>query len=259
MRSEHWSCTPLADRIRGIAKPTALEWDAWDQWHEGAKHKHPIRYWIAETGLQKLQDIVYWIPEKIDALVYWVYTRWQRPAHVLRAHKEHIKPGTGWDFCDRLLPCIMSELVDFVEIDKALDQVRWDVESRTKYNTSWWMFKWPHIRGWRCPQAGLDYLDWEIALGDESPDQSHAARELKELYLWWTEARPNRPDPYEVTGWTEWTASQKRLGILNKDYDEATRARVDHMLAKLTRLEVAYLIEDKQQLHRVIDIYRRLW
>ncbi len=28
MRTHYWSCTTLADRIRGTPKPTALEWDA---------------------------------------------------------------------------------------------------------------------------------------------------------------------------------------------------------------------------------------
>jgi len=259
MRTHYWSCTTLADRIRGTPKPTALEWDAWDSWHEEAKGKHPLRYWIAETLLDNLQAAIHWVPDKIDGVVYWWYTRWQRPTHVLRAHKEHIRPGTGWDFCDRLLPCVMSELVDFVEIDKALDQVRWDREAGKRYQAPWWLFKWPHIRGWRCRQAGLDYLDWEIGLGEESPDQAHAAREIKELYLWWTQTRPNRPDPYEATGWNKWSASQKGLGFTSREFDPDTKARVETMLDQLNKMEMDYLAEDKQQLHRVVDIYRRLW
>jgi hypothetical protein len=121
------------------------------------------------------------------------------------------------------------------------------------------LFKWPYPRGWRCPKAGLDYLDWEIQLGSESPDQAHAAQELKELYLWWTQARPNRPDPYEVTGWNKWSASQKGLGFTSREFDPDTKAQVEQMLDELNRLEMAYLAEDKQQLHRVVDIYRRLW
>jgi hypothetical protein len=57
--SNYWSCSKFADRIRGTAKPHALGLDEWDEWTEAAKKAHPFRYWLADTALNKLQDIVY--------------------------------------------------------------------------------------------------------------------------------------------------------------------------------------------------------
>lgn len=41
---------------------------------------------------------------------------------------------------------------------------------------------------------GLKYLDWEISLGDASLQQCASAKEIKELYIWWTETRNLRKD-----------------------------------------------------------------
>ena len=51
---KYWSCSKFADIIRGTPK---LKWgngDEWAQWKKAAREKHPMRYWIAEIGLNRL-------------------------------------------------------------------------------------------------------------------------------------------------------------------------------------------------------------
>jgi hypothetical protein len=154
----------------------------------------------------------------------------------------------------------MSELVDFVEIDKALENVRWDVEARAKYRSPSWLFSWPRFRGWRNPEAGLDYLDWEIGLGEEMSHQSEAARELKEIYLWWKHQRPQRPDPYEASGWRTKFHNQKGRGIreIFDDTEEAKQEKLQ-MLQCIEDMETQYQNEDQEMLVRVVKLQRRLW
>ena len=256
MKTHYWSCTKLADKIRGTDKPTALGWEEWGTWKQEAKQKHPIRYWIAERGLDYIQDTIWWVPEKISDFRYWWYVRWTRPSHVLRAHKQYIKPGTGHNLGHKMLPCIMSELVDFVEIDKARENMRWDSEKRKEFSAPK-LFGWFGNYGWRNPEAGLDYLDWEISLGEENQDQAKAAQEIKLIYLWWKHERPNRPDPYEHSGWTKWCSEHRRNMFSNRTPEE--QEQVGQMLDKIQELEVKYDLEDKQMLHRVVDQMGRLW
>lgn len=51
----------------------------------------------------------------------------------------------------------------------------------------------------------IKHLDWEATLDspdlseyEQVPHQAQAARVLKELYIWWTQTRPNRMNPSEV-------------------------------------------------------------
>jgi len=60
MRSNYWSCSRFADWLRGTAKPNFETSPGWKQWKNLARASHPIRYWIAEEGLDKLQNFVCW-------------------------------------------------------------------------------------------------------------------------------------------------------------------------------------------------------
>ena len=260
MRTHYWSCSALADKIRGVEKPGALEWDSWQDWHEDAKRKHPVRYWLAESGLDWAQTAVHWIPDQVSDFVYWMRVRFLRPSWALRAHRDALNRNHGHDFGSKLLPCIMSELVDFVEIDKALENVRWDAEAREKYCSPRRLFRWPRFRGWRNPQAGLDYLDWEIGLGEEMSHQSEAAKEIKEVYLWWKHIRPQRPDPYEASGWQAKFDKQEGKGIREIfDDTEAGREEKRQMLQGIQDMEQKYHEEDQEMLIRVVRLQRRLW
>jgi len=221
MRSEYWSNSKFADWIRGTDKLKAATGDEWASWNKTAKSAYPFRYWIAEEALDKLQDIVYWIPDKLYSIKYYVVNRWIDQSHALVAHSKHVKPGQWMDLDYRILHCLFDELVDFVEIEKAYSNFRWDAEKQK--DMRWWQVGRWRTRTWRSAEAGIDYLKWEMSLTDEEwiddkskakpTAQAEAAQEILDLYTWWTETYPNRPDPFDVSGWSAHCEDKRERGI----------------------------------------------
>jgi hypothetical protein len=180
---------------------------------------------------------------------------------------------------NRFLPCLFNELVDFVEIEQAWSHIAWgDKEARAKYDPPFWASGWFRWRVWRCPQAGLDHLDWAMTLtmgedwgvDKDSPNygkptgQALRAKEIKELYLWWTVTYRNRPDPYDASGWTAYCEAMrvKRPGnmfssISPKDKEDRKASDKAHKL--LQKIEAAYEKEDEAMMIRLIKARDSLW
>jgi len=279
MRNHYWTIGPFADWLRGTPSPGALTHKGWKEWHAMAQARHPVRYWLADTGLDYLQRFFYYIPDKIYGLKYYINNRWITRTHALTAHPRDIKPGEWRDVGNRFLPCLFNELVDFVEIELAWWHLAWDAEERPKYNMPWWAVGWWRIRTWRCPQAGLDNLKWQSELvwkedegfepGDErigKPTyQAEKALEILALYKWWTEVYPNRPDPHDASGWSEYCDLKRQefkgsgLGFMSESKNPETRALGDAALKKTREIEEAYEAEDEAMMIRLIKIRNSLW
>lgn len=267
MRIKYWTCTDFADRLRGTPKPPSATGDEWDAWHEEASTKHPIRYWLAEEGLDKLQKFVYWIPDRFYDVKYYIVNRWIDQTNALVAHPKHIKPGQYVDLDYRILHCLFDELVDFVEIEKAYCNYRWDEEKIKKLK--WWQAGRWRTRTWRSAEAGIEHLKWEMSLtdgewrtsGDPEPTaQANAAKEILELYTWWTEVYPKRPDPMDASGWSEYCADKttRGIGFLSTDPEEH-KWDTKSMHNKMREMEKAYEDEDTEMLVRLIKVRKSLW
>jgi hypothetical protein len=251
--------------------------EEWDNWTTTAQMKHNFRYWLAEEGLSHLQDFVTWPIRTLYAIKYYINNRWVTCTHALTAHPRDIKPGQWQDVGNRFLPCLFNELVDFVEIESAWSHIAWgSKEDRAKYNPPFWATGWWRWRTWRCPQAGLDHLDWAMSLkfdeewidkndpkfGQPTP-QAERAKELKALYVWWTVTYRNRPDPYEASGWTAYCEASRLAngGKLNFSGDKtpALKDACDKAHAELQRIEAEYEAEDEAMMIRLIKIRDALW
>jgi hypothetical protein len=275
--SNYWSCTPFADWVRGTRKLNAGTSEEWDEWQTEAKGYHPVRYWLAEEGLSLLQDFVTYPIRKIYDVKYYINNRWVTRTHALTAHHRDIKPGSWRDVGNRFLPCLFNELVDFVEVEQAWSHIAWgNKEDRKKYDAPFYATGWWRWRTWRCPQAGLDHLDWAMTLTldkdmgvDEanpnygkSTGQALRAKEIKELYAWWTTVYPNRPDPYEASGWSAYcenlriTHGENWIGRTN---DTAAKLSSDKAMKLLNKIEKAYDKEDTEMMIRLIKIRDSLW
>jgi hypothetical protein len=275
---EYWSNSKLADWIRGTDKPGALELGAWDTWEQQAQQARPVRYWLAETVLDTAEDAVRWPAEQINSLRYWLNNRFVARTHALTSSS--LKPGAWHEFDTRILHCVFDELVNFVQVEKAWMQVCWgDEATRKKYALPFWRKHWwtRWFREWRCPQAGLDQLAWEMSLvwtedqvGADSEllgqrtDQAERAKEIYELYFWWTVVRPARPDPYEASGWTayceasrEATGGKLRFDGRNDSAELKKLSKSAHK--KLDQMEADYEKEDTKMLINLIQIRRSLW
>jgi len=272
MRITYWSCSKFADWVRGTPKLSAGTSEQWDEWRQKAQGYNPVRYWIAEEALDAVQNFIHYPTDKLNDVRYYINNRWVSRSHSLTAHPQDIKPGQWQDVGNRFLPCLFNELVDFVEIEQAWHYVMWNSEEQKKYNVPWWRSGWLRWRTWRCPEAGLAYLDWAMTLTnkefieegekEEPTYQAKAAREIKELYLWWIRTYRNRPDPYEVSGWTAYCELNRLQndGRLfgSKETPELKKAS-KLALKELRKIEAAYEKEDEQMMIRLIKIRQSLW
>ena len=174
--NNYWTCSQLADRLRGTKKLSAGTSDEWDEWEQQAKAAHPVRWWIAEEGLDILQKIVYYIPDKIYSFKYYINNRYITRTHCLTAHPRDIKPGKWQDVGNRFLPCLFNELVDFVEVELAWLHIACSNEDeKKKYKAPFWATGWFRWRTWRCKQAGLDNLDWQSKIVAKERSEDHTS------------------------------------------------------------------------------------
>jgi hypothetical protein len=275
MRSNYWTCSKFADWLRGTTKLKCGTSEEWHEWEDRAKSAYPIRWWLAEEGLDYLQKIVYYIPDKLNDVRYYINNRWVSRSHSLTAHPRDIKPGNWSDVGNRFLPCLFNELVDFVEIEQAWHYVMWNDEERVKYNVPWYRSGWLRWRTWRCPEAGMAYLNWASTLTNEEfldenkkheavpTYQAEAAKEIIELYTWWTVTYRNRPDPYEASGWSAYCEASREAngGRLNFSCDKSDelKAMSDKAHALLQKMEKDYAEEEEQMMIRLIKIRDSLW
>jgi len=273
--TRYWSCSPFADWVRGTKKLSAGTSEQWDEWTTAAQMKHNFRYWLAEEGLQHLQDFVTWPVRKIYDIKYYINNRFVTGTHRLTAHARNIRPGDWCDVGNRFLPCLFNELVDFVEIESAWIHIAWSDEGKAKYSAPFWATGWFRWRTWRCPQAGLDHLDWAMSLTNSDwcdpndpnygkpTSQAIRAREIKELYTWWTTVYPARPDPYDASGWTEYCEASRianggRLSF-SSDKTPELKKMSDKAHKLLQKIEAQYEKEDTEMMIRLIKARDSLW
>jgi hypothetical protein len=276
MRSHYWTIGKFADWLRGTPKLKCGTSEQWDAWYAEAAKAHPIRYWIAEEGLDHVQKFVYYIPDKLNDVRYYINNRWVSRSHSLTAHPRDIKPGNWQDVGNRFLPCMFNELVDFVEIEQAWHHCIWSDESRTKFEVPWWRKGWLRWRTWRSAEAGLEYLRWAETLTNEEfleegekhkaepTYQAKAAKEIIELYTWWTVTYRNRPDPMDASGWSAHCEAMRVkypgsfFSSLNSK-DPEDRKASDKAHKALQKIEAAYEKEDEAMMIRLIKIRQSLW
>jgi hypothetical protein len=244
-RIHYWHCSKFADWIRGEKKPFALEWGAWDEWDKQQKLKRPWRFWLSDTLLPKIQDIVYLPYDIYSTVKTYIRNRYFDKLHYLRTG---LKPGQYYDLDTRILHGLFNELVDFVEIELAHLSL-WDRNKKYKFHKG------------RCVEAAYDYFDWVTNLKyDEdyltSPDNEHYGkltdqaknyRKIKKLYEWWKNIRPNRKHPYD----------NPSLGDIENICDNKNISKKVYL--KAYELEQQQELEDTKMLIELMKIRKHMW
>lgn len=247
-RINYWSCSRFADWIRGGKKPPALQWDEWEKWREENRRLHPLRFFLAEEVLDRLQDLFMFPWDIRRSISAWWDNRFVSKTHVL---KTGLPAGKYHELDTRILHGLFNELVEFVEVELAHMQNYGENEKKYRFK-----------RG-RCPEAGVDHLEWAMGLkhddsflSKKDPDwgkptpQAKAAAKTLELYRWWKEVRPARKDPHDASGWSEvWDKEQSKAN------DKAKMAAIK----RLQKIEEEYDGEDEKMLVRLIKIRKSLW
>lgn len=258
-RWTHWSNSKFAKWIYkkyGIAKPPYATSEDWCAWENMTHEAHPFVYKFVEEYLDNIQDIVYFPLDVWDACRVYLRNRFVDETHNIRTK---LTKGRYHELDTKILHGLFELLVDFVEVEKANM-----LHVTSSYiNLPWWR----RIRAFRytTPRSrtdGLEYLEWERNLVESNhfTQQAMAAREIYDLYIWWKDIRPNRPDPHQISGWTAWCEERMDgncvLSFLNTDPDPRKTKRI---LNELSRIECEYRDEDEHNLMRLIKIRHNLY
>ena len=222
-RGSYWGSSRLAKWLRtkaGLSNPTALSWEGWDQHDKECKRKAPFVYYLTSDVFDKIQDVVMFIPDYMEA-VYTFYKNWKDKSHVLEGGFE---VGQWVDRCTRFNICLFYELEKFIEKEK-----------------------------------GLDTLEWEKTLADngEPTSQALAAMEQSAIYEWW-KANKNR-DFFVESGLDDLYAKYQTGSIwtlhlvLADDHDYKVFSQ------KRDELESKFKQEEEEMLIRLIKIRDTLW
>jgi hypothetical protein len=261
-------------------KPNALPLGQWKKWDDALKASHPVVFWYTEEFLDGVQNFINKPLDVLNDLRYWGYNRFVSRPHLLDTK---LKPGAYHEVNNRILHGLFETLVDFVEVEKAWMCVAWDTEARKKYHIPWYkrvpyFLRW---KPWRCPEAGIAHLEWEMALVhdyDYLPEEERAdkpgyneptpqavgAREQFFLYNWWKNVRPLRKDPMDASGWSDHCEAQREahgdvLWVDSDDETEEERLRGRTALDLCTSIEGNYDKQDEDMLIRLIKIRQHLW
>lgn len=274
----YWTCSKFADWLRGTPVGGAKSSEDWNNWKEKAKLKK-FRYWLAEDALRFVEDVVKYTPEKINDVRYYLNNRYVTRSNSLTAHEDDIKPGQWCDVGNRFLPCLFNELVDFVEIESAWMEVAFSDDSKKKYSMPWWRGQWytRWFKQWRCPEAGVAHLKWAASLVydehmmvekdseiyNQPTHQAVAAKEILELYNWWKNVYKNRPDVYDVTGWSAYCAKRREDSpnnwVFASERTKEEQKNVSKMLKDIQKLEKQYDDEEEKMMIRLIKVRKSLW
>lgn len=206
---------------------TAEEWDEIDRTN---KRKYPIRCFINDVLIPNtIWPIKHLYDDVRSKIKFGLFER---------HHLINTKLSRDYHEVDtRMLYGTFSLLVDFVEIEKA-----WmELICNRDYKRRWWNL----LGRFRDREMGLAYLDWEITLiGSETDSrQGKDAQIIKDLYLWWTEVRPKRMDPYDLMdGWDDMSSEEK-----------------SSVSRQINNIETAEYKEDNEMLKKLIDVRDSLW
>lgn len=176
-------------------------------------------------------------------------------------HKYHIidtKLAPGYHDSDTLIMhSVFSILVDYVEIEKAWMHHTFSADL---YSTLSWFKKIRHLGNFRSAEYGVAYLNWEIADTDES--QSKSAKEILDLYIWWTVTRPQRADPYVISGYDDTFINTMddmfKDGISSLTYKNRM-IKLTPVFNKVRKIEEQYDKEDEKMMIRLIKLRSALW
>lgn len=274
MKYEYWSCSKFADWLRGTPKIHSGTAEEWNAWRKAAKEKK-VRYWLAEEGLDFLEDFVFLPLKCYNNIRHYIENRWISKTHALTSN---LKRGQWFEFDTRVLHALFDELVNFVEVEQAWMYVACSEEKSKKYRTprNRKLFR---LSSWRCPGAGLAHLEWAAGLKnnedwvdkndsnyDQPTPQAFAAQEAMMLYKWWKAGRPKRQNPMDASGWSDYCEERRQeaeargedmwVGYVRDEADSERSSKISEICHKMEQEQDE---EDTAMLIRLIKIRHHLW
>jgi hypothetical protein len=117
---------------------------------------------------------------------------------------------------------------------------------------------------WASGLTNAEFLDEDKKHEAEPTYQANAAKEIIELYTWWTVTYRNRPDPYEASGWSAYCDLSReqnggKLSWSGNDKTPELKKMSNKAHKLLHKIEADYAKEDEEMMIRLIKIRESLW
>lgn len=260
-RSNYWSNSKLAHWIYehiGSPKPEAATAEEWDEWNDNIEVNHPTIHWIVDKMFDGVQNCLMFPMDVLNEIRTYLRMRYVIKSHLIQTN---LKPGEWHEVENQILHGCFSLLVDFVECQKANMQV-WS--QKQKDQPLWRRFPILRWGQYRSKEDGIAYLKWEMSLNQDGiPDrQAKDAVDIYQLYLWWTETRPKRVDPYELAGWNKFEEDHPRdrsVFRLTSNITPEEQQELKSIFERVRVIEQQYQQEDDEMLIKLIQLRQSLW
>lgn len=281
MRDRYWSNSRVANFIRGTPKLKMGTAKEWREWHALARKK-PIRYWLAEKGMHSLQNFFNYIPDKFYDFRSYVSNRFLDKTHALTSSS--LKKGEWHDLESRFYHSAFDSFIDFVEVELGGSRFRrlWAFSIPKLLDPKWRAAAFS-FRG-RFPELGVDRLIWESRLTFDSQDagydnallghytpQAKAAQEIMSIYIWLKFVRPNRPDAYQLSGYSKFIEENSSdmsdpwdiFDMLDNEDESSnwgkSREERSNLFKAAAVIQADQKNEDIEMMHRIIKILPHCW
>src|SRR5690554_4390064 len=217
----HWRNSRFAKWLRtkaGLVNPVALTLQGWDEHKKECRQKAPFTYWLTNDVFDKVQDVVYFIPNLLYSVGVF-YKNWKCKSHVLSGN---LPVGEWCDLSHRIPVCLFTSLERFIEDEKGLDMLTWELRDELKEDCPW---------------------------------QHETAMEQKAIYDWW-KANQDR-DLFVESGLQAYFDRKREKGeslIGNVGDPEWKELNKKH-----NQMEQQYKQEEEDMLIRLVKIRDSLW
>jgi hypothetical protein len=252
----------LREKIFCIDKPPYLPLGRWDRWYHSLRASRPIAWFLTEKAPSIVERTVEIILNPVIG-----YKNRMVMKYIIRPHQltTGLDPHCEHDYKKKFLHALFTELTNYIEVVLANRWVSWSITQQRKYGypkrlNHWWL-RW---RPWRCAQAGLDSLKWQVALLTENTscntrEQSlaYTAQEIILLYSWWTRVRPTRGTSWGRVGLDKFMiALTEKYGIdsLRRQWEPDEELTYQTLIALQEQLEQDWEREDHAMMVRLINV-----
>lgn len=232
-RITYWSSSKFSKWLRtkaGLNNPSALSMEGWREHKQESKNKAPFVHWFTNEFLNDVQRFLL-IPSDYIYSIKCFYKNWKGKSHVLDGGLE---VGQWYDLCYRVPRCLFNELEKFVEGEKSLATLEWEIG--LVYDESW------------------GYSPEDDCYGKPT-SQALAAMEQKRILAWWKLNKDR--DFSKESGWRG-ACEGDLIDFFGPKSDEQ-KAKEKIALDKYNTLEQQYQDEEEQMLIALIKIRSSLW
>lgn len=260
-RARYWSNSNLAHNIYekiGIPKPHSATCEEWDEWTTNAETNHPVAHWVVDKLFDGVQNALSFPYDVLNEIRTYLRNRYVLKTHLIETG---LKLGEWHEVETKMLQGCFGLLVDFVECQKANMHV-WTMKESDK--PMWRRFPLLRWGQYRSKEDGITYLKWEMSLIDDGIPSQQAvnATAIYQLYTWWTEVRPQRKDPYELSGWNRFEELHPRdtsVFRLSSNRTPEEQAELGDIFKRVSIIEEQYRQEDDEMLTKLVQLRRSLW